>query len=238
MNAYDSTYLTGAQQRLGTMLDFGVHLLGNSLSGLFQTFLSSPFACRFEAGDPAIVAGRSGQELALEVLTSSADAKVRASAQRQLSRDERSQLPQGATPEYWAGWALAFYQWASGYTFAAIQSRVPIENVMQMYTPYHEMDVRQFCDRMDELMLHACPSTNLQSARLAAGLSQSQLAKASGVPVRTLQQYEQRQKDINRARADYVIALARALSCSPQALLEHRAGPEYEYAIMDLPDKK
>ena len=50
---------------------------------------------------------------------------------------------------------------------------------------------------------------------------QDQLAKLTGIPVRTIQQYEQGQKDINRARAEYLIALSRALYCDPQLLLEN-----------------
>lgn len=46
------------------------------------------------------------------------------------------------------------------------------------------------------------------------------IAERSGVPLRTLQQYEQRQKNINRASAEYVIALARVLGCMPEELME------------------
>lgn len=70
-----------------------------------------------------------------------------------------------------------------------------------MYSPYHEMDIRQFCDRMSELYAERKTQSNLKRKRLAAGLSQSQLARLTDIPVRTLQQYEQGQKDINKARA-------------------------------------
>jgi len=51
-------------------------------------------------------------------------------------------------------------------------------------------------------------------------LSQSQLASLSGVPLRTLQQYEQRQKRLDAARADSLLSLAQALHCPPANLLE------------------
>ena len=66
--------------------------------------------------------------------------------------------------------------------------------------------------------------TALKAMRMRNGLSQSQLAKASGVPLRTIQQYEQRQKDINRARAEYIIAISAALGCEPSSLLEKKQG--------------
>ena len=228
MNAYDSSYVSGAQTRLGCMLDFVVNGCGLSLDGFYDQFLSSSIAVRFAAGEPAIVAGRSGKELAIDVLCDG-------------DYQRCSQLPLSWTPsyaptrEYWTGWALAFYQWASGSTFSAIQKRASISQIRSMYTPYHEMDIRQFCDHLDSVDQQDQPRTHLQAARLAAGLSQSQLARASGVPVRTLQQYEQEQKDINHARVDYVLALARTLCCEPRDLLEYKASPSYEYAIMDLP---
>ena len=62
-------------------------------------------------------------------------------------------------------------------------------------------------------------SVPLAEMRIKNGLSQSQLAKASGIPLRTIQQYEQRQKDLSKARAESLLALARALHCDPSALL-------------------
>ena len=46
------------------------------------------------------------------------------------------------------------------------------------------------------------------------------VAVISGVPVRSIQQYEQRRKDLNKAAAETVAALARALFCSVEDLLE------------------
>ena len=63
--------------------------------------------------------------------------------------------------------------------------------------------------------------TRLKQMRLRNGLSQRELSEASKVPLRTIQQYEQRQKNINKAGAEYVIDLASALNCDPGMLLEH-----------------
>ena len=56
--------------------------------------------------------------------------------------------------------------------------------------------------------------TKLQQKRKEAGLSQSQLAAKSGVPLRTLQHYEIGDKDIRKAAVETVLALAEALGCS------------------------
>ena len=73
---------------------------------------------------------------------------------------------------------------------------------------------------MNELYRAANPDTKLKQLRQRAGLSQSELADASGVPVRTIQQYEQRQKSINKAQAEYLMMLARALHCTAEDLIE------------------
>lgn len=56
--------------------------------------------------------------------------------------------------------------------------------------------------------------TNLQKARQAAGLSQSQLADKAGVSLRMLQFYEIGYRDIRKAAVVTVLALAEALGCS------------------------
>ena len=62
--------------------------------------------------------------------------------------------------------------------------------------------------------------SNLKMWRQRRGMSQAQLAKASGVSIRMIQYYEQGKNDINRAEALSVYRLAQALVCSMEALLE------------------
>ena len=61
---------------------------------------------------------------------------------------------------------------------------------------------------------------HLKRLRTASGLSQSQLAQASGVALRMIQAYEQGTKDINRAEGLSIYHLAQALSCTVEDLLE------------------
>lgn len=62
--------------------------------------------------------------------------------------------------------------------------------------------------------------TKLQTIRNSRGLSQSQLAKTSGVSIRMIQYWEQKAKNINMAAASSVLKLADALECEVRDLLE------------------
>lgn len=214
--AYDKVYLEKARISMGRMLDFAVHELRYSIEIFFDMFIESGLADRFERGDSAAIAGRSGVEAAYDVVSYISKSRGEASTEIRL---EVSAL-YGRSPEYWAGWALAYYQWRSGLSYRQIVSYISIGEIVDMYQPYHEMDIRQFCDRMNELYHARKPDTNLKIYRREAGLSQKELAEMAEVPLRTIQQYEQRQKNINRASAETVLALARTLACQPDRLLE------------------
>ena len=149
-------------------------------------------------------------ELAYEILEQTGSTYERALARFATGRSE----------EYWTGWALAYYQWETAMSFAEIVRYVPIAEIRELYSPYHEMDIRQFVDKMNELYRKERPETNLKLMRQRVGLSQSELAELSGVPLRTIQQYEQRQKNINKAQVEYLIMLAGALCCKVEELVE------------------
>ena len=210
IRAYDKVYLDKARTALGRMLDFAVYDLKYDITDFFNLFLTSGVADGFEKGDFTLIAGMSGVELAYRVLEQSSVSYDRIRPQYTIDRSE----------EYWTGWALAYYQWETALRFAEIVRYVPIKDIVRMYSPYHEMDIRQFCDRMNELYRTAQPESNLKLLRRKADLSQRELAELSGVPLRTLQQYEQRQKSINKAQAEYLVMLARVLCCDVEALLE------------------
>ena len=215
IHAYDKLYMPDAACVLGRMLDLAVYELGMSLKDFYALFLKSGVAAELGDGDVRMTVGMSGEEVLWEVLERSGAAGSDIGLQRRALR-----YAVGRSPEYWCGWALAHYQWETGLSFAEIERRVPVEDVLALYSPYHEMDIRQFYDRMNELCRSAEPETNLKRLRQSAGLSQSELARAADVPVRTIQQYEQRQKNINFAQVERLLKLSRALHCAIEDLVE------------------
>ena len=89
-----------------------------------------------------------------------------------------------------------------------------------MYKIYHEMDISRFIESMDEIYDETVIETKLRRIRESRQVSQSELSKMSGVPLRSIQLYEQRVNNIDRAQAQTVYKLARALGCNTEDLLE------------------
>lgn len=210
IHAYDKLYLEKARTALGRMLDFAVYDLGYDITQFFGMFIASGVAARFGTGDFTLLAGKSGVEIAYEVLETSGIERERIQPRYTVNRSE----------EYWTGWALAYYQWETALSFGEIVRFIPIKEILALYSPYHEMDIRQFVDKMNGLYKAARPETNLKLLRQRVGKSQRELAEESGVPVRTIQQYEQRQKNINKAQAETLFMLAQVLSCDAWDLME------------------
>lgn len=63
---------------------------------------------------------------------------------------------------------------------------------------------------------------DLKFMREDAGMTQAELAEASGVNVRLIQHYEQGFKDINRASVITVLKLAEALNCDVYDVINPR----------------
>lgn len=90
-----------------------------------------------------------------------------------------------------------------------------------MYYTLHEVDVSKFADIMDKLMQEHFKETNLKRFRGYTGMTQAELARQSGVSLRSIQMYEQRHKDINKASVEKVYRLAKVFGCAVEDLIEH-----------------
>ena len=127
----------------------------------------------------------------------------------------------GDTPEYWAGWALAFYQWFSARSFEQLQrDGLSIEIVISLYPTHHEADLTKFAQTADAIIREHTEKhpRSLKMLRKEAHLTQQELSELSGVTLRMIQAYEQGDQDIRRAEARTVFALARVLGCRVEML--------------------
>jgi DNA-binding XRE family transcriptional regulator len=210
MRAYKESYLSHAAKSLGSMLDYAVNDCAME-GGLFlHMFIASGLAGQFERGNPKVIAGMSGIELAIQAIEAVTGAKPTAGPR---AREYR-------TREYWAGWALTHYQWHTAMSFSVILRFLPFEDIARMYPTLHEADITKFYMTADEIRFREFPQTNLKRIRKAAAMSQAQLANEAGVSLRSVQMYEQRNKDVNKAQAITLAKIARVLGCEVEDLLE------------------
>ena len=210
-HAYNRLYLEDAMNNLGTMLDCAFHAAQCDLVVFYEMFLSSGVASQMEVGNPRYLSGMSGMELMQLVLKKSSD----------MAMPVLDYVPFDRTPEYWAGWILAYYQWHSAYSFSFIQRNgLSISTVLSLYPTLHEADLSKFVQTADTLIkTHLNTRKNiLKTIRKQSHFTQKELAELSGVTLRMIQAYEQGDQDIMKAEARTVFALARVLGCSAEVI--------------------
>ncbi len=212
IHAYSKEYLSDAMENLGEAFDYAINGQALTLSQFTEYFINTDVAKQFQQGNPKYICGMSGTELVLDVLQKSGLSIKR---HRALKDYERS-------PEYWTGWILAYYQWFSGRRFCQILEYFPIEDIRKLYSPLHEAPEQKFAEIAEERITQATARSvvKVQALRKKAELSQRQLSEASGVNLRTLQQYENRSKDIQKASGITLLSLSKVLGCSIEELMD------------------
>lgn len=210
IRAYDELYLPGAQNILGHAVDFAIMTLAVEPNNFGNALAVSESAKQFSEGNPRYVAGMNGCEFARAILDDTGITYPESADEMYLDK----------SPEYWAGWALAFYQWSTALPFMEILRAVSLEKIIGMYPLYHEMDLSHFADQMNHILKDAYLQTRLRERRSNCGLSQSELAEEADVPLRQIQMFEQGQRDINKTSAITLLKLSKALHCKMEDLLE------------------
>lgn len=210
IHAYQEIYLSNAQATMGEALDYAVNTCGLSGADFVKMFTVSSVSKHMENGEPNWLSGKSGIEIAEEVFKETTG--------RSFARSPQTRL--GRSKEYWIGWAAAYYQWYSSRKFGEIFKAIPYADFEALYYTLHEADISKFVDVAEKQMKAVFPETNLKRIRTAYGCSQAELANRSGVSLRSIQMYEQRNKDINKASVETVQRLAKFLGCTIEDLME------------------
>ena len=214
IRAYDGSYLPDAQAALADYFDYVINGCGIAPDLAAALFAQSEWGRQFEYGNPSVVAGMSGTELAQAVL---ADSFL-------VTDYPAPQIGEGRSPEFWVGWVLAAFQWRYACSLKAVFRKVPLSEMLGWYPLYHEMGQSQFDEALSELLRERRGETNLKRIREARGLSQSGLAERAQVGLRSIQMYEQRVNDIDKAQGKTLYRLARVLGCTIDDLLENPNG--------------
>lgn len=210
VRAYDEDYVADAMENLGEFFEYAVYDCGAEGAEVAELFCMSRTGGEFAHGNPHYVAGLSGSELLWEL-------------DLEFGGDGTGPWPQPRferSPEFWVGWTAAYVQWRLNIGFDLLFSVIPFNEFVELYHPWHEASEERFCALVAERIRAAGRPTNLARLRRSIGITQQELAQRSGVGLRSIQMYEQRQKDINKAQLGTASRLARALWCPIESLLE------------------
>lgn len=210
IHAYQEMYLSKVQSVLGDAFDYAINTCSISGKDFVKLFIASSVSKRMGNGEPAYLAGKSGIEITREIVAETKGRELQIEPQEQFGR----------SAEYWIGWSVAYYQWYSGRKYSDIFKVISFEDLQKMYHTLHEADITKFVDIVDSRAKEYFSETNLKRIRTAYGVTQVKLAERSGVSLRSIQMYEQRNKNINKATVDSMYRLAKVLGCTIEDLIE------------------
>lgn len=211
MRAYDEMYLDDAMNNLGDMFDYAINFLDYEPAAFYSQFIISGVAAKFERGNPKYIAGLSGPELAGNVIYKTEGIWLDVEIWKTAAR----------SPEYWFGWMIAYYQWYTAYSFSYIKKRgATIKRLLVYYMALHEADISKVVEVIDKIIIKSRTEdiSSLKKIRMRKGITQKKLAEDSGVSLRMIQLYEQKQQDIRKAEAGTVVNIAKVLGCDVEEL--------------------
>lgn len=209
MYAYKETYLNDAREQLGEMFDYAVNVYGMEPDSFWDLFVHSAIARGLSAGEARLIAGMSGYELFAGLLYEC--------MQKRIEIETVSDIDKSVA--YWAGWALAYYQWRSGMSYKAIRNcGIRLTEVLDLYI-LHEAPDEKFYEVMAEKMKVTHKGEFMKRLRAYHHLTQKELSDATGVSLRMVQLYEQGQNDLEKAQAGVALSLAEGLGTDVKELI-------------------
>ena len=201
IHAYNEIYLNTVIKNLAALFDIAINAEGYGEDEFAHIFSKSDIASGIQTGTPDMLAGKSATELLIEL----------------TGKDcEYTGIPTDRSPQYWAGWILAYTQWYLNKSFSDILSVMPLSHLVNMYHPYHEADEMKTIEIIQGLFPN---DSSLKRLRQERKLTQEQLAVLSGVNVRSIRSYEQGSNDISKAQVETLMMLAKTLNCTVEELL-------------------
>lgn len=210
IHSYNKLYLNDACDNLGFMYDYAVNALQYTVSDYTDLFLKSKISTRVEKGDFYLVSGCSGIELTHYVLED-------LNLDREILRDY---ISSNTTKEYWFGSNVAYYQWLTSLSFAKIFEIASADTILSMFDIYHEMDVTQFFEAMNDKYLEKHPDSKLSLVLQKKGVTVKELSEKADVSLDVLNDLVKRH---NIFKKDHLLSLgkiAKAIDCNVNSLQE------------------
>lgn len=134
--AYSELYLKDAQENIAWAFEYGVLGLGFSLAEFVQKWLSFKYINLIENGNPHFVSGMSGIELSWLVAG--------------LENQKVVDIGFSPSENYWTGFVASIYQWSRNVTYKEIFSNVTATDFLCMYPTFHEEDIANVLEEIDQ----------------------------------------------------------------------------------------
>ena len=112
---YQEIYLSKAQAALGDAFDYAINTYHIPGSDFVKLFTASSVSRRMENGEPSLLAGKSGIEIATDVVLETTGKQPETEPQEHFRRSR----------EYWIRWAVCYYQWFSARSYSDIFNDSP-----------------------------------------------------------------------------------------------------------------
>ena len=201
IHSYNKDFLPIIQDKIGDMFNIGVNFEKYDIDEMAAVFAETSTSKQIEKANPIFILGKSSVELlALELNT----------------KPRTIETNDYATPEYWAGYVLAYAQWYFNTSFKALIEALPLSKLILNYFPYHEMDISKTIDLYKNYI--KIPN-KLKILRNNKNMTQEALAILSGVPIRNIRAYEQGTNDLAKASGETLYYISKALDCTIEDLL-------------------
>lgn len=201
IRAYGEIYLSCVYRNLGSLFDIAINREDMDIDEFAGLFSTSAVARGIEAGSPRYLAGISPQRMFEEI----------------VNRPITGYVPRtGMDDAGWTGYIAAYSQWYCGCTFKRLFDTVPASRMMSLRDTMHGDSMNAVSIIIDTMQ----PVTILKRLREARGISQSDLALYSGVPIRSIRAYEQGSVELCKAQGDTLYRMAKVLGCSVDNLIK------------------
>lgn len=139
--SYDEIYLDDAINNLGEAFEY-CSSCGIPPDAFMSLFISSGHSELFGAGNPSVVSGMTGTELVRDVMSKTGT----------MTDFPKSDSIDVWSMEYWCGWSLALYQWASCRSFSGIMNAISIETLMSLHHPLQEASDDEVIEIIDRIV--------------------------------------------------------------------------------------
>lgn len=202
---------------LGICMSFACKYLDFQPNEFFKLFSSSNVSIEYAKANPKYIYGMSGIELAYEALIDLG-----------FSPKDIDDYEIEKDLNYWLGRVIGYMQYINNYSYKYLAEIINLNSLLDHHEELASEGLGYINEYVFTNLVNGDSKSRLQSKRKLVDLSQSQLALKANINVRTLQQYEIKNKNINNASVKSVMKLAEAIGCKIDDILEYSLDKEDE----------